>query len=145
MDGFALERLREAEVQHLHAAVVCDLDVGRFQIAMNDPCFVRRFQRLGDLPRDRQRLLNRHGAADDPLGERLTGRELHHQELPAAGFFEAVNRGDAGMVQRRQHARFALESCQALGVLGEGLGKDLDRDAPAQPRIRGLIHLTHAT
>jgi hypothetical protein len=33
------------------------LDVGGFQIAMNDAAFMRHFERIGDLPRDRQRLL----------------------------------------------------------------------------------------
>ena len=36
------------------------LDVGRLQIAMDDALLVRRFERVGDLPRDRQRLVERH-------------------------------------------------------------------------------------
>ena len=54
--GIAARRLRQAEVEDLDDAVGRDLDVGRFQIAVNDALLVRRFQRLGDLPRDRQRL-----------------------------------------------------------------------------------------
>ena len=55
-----VERLRQPEVQHLHRAVVADLDVRRLQIAMDDPLLVRRFERLGDLLRDRQRLVERN-------------------------------------------------------------------------------------
>ena len=38
------------------------LDVRRLQIAMDDALLVRRFERLGDLPRDRQRFVERHRA-----------------------------------------------------------------------------------
>ena len=51
--------LGEAEVEHFHRAVVADLDVGGLQIAMDDPFVVRGLERLGDLPRDRQRLVER--------------------------------------------------------------------------------------
>ena len=50
------QRLGQAEIQHLHAPVGRDLDVRRLEIAMDDALFVRVLQRLGDLPRDRQRL-----------------------------------------------------------------------------------------
>ena len=42
------------------------------------PLLVRRFERLGDLPRDRQRLVERIGPARDALREIFTLDELHH-------------------------------------------------------------------
>ena len=57
-----LHRLRQAEVQHLHRAVLANLDVGGLQIAMDDPLLVRGFERLGDLLRDRQRFVDRDRA-----------------------------------------------------------------------------------
>ena len=36
------------------------LDVGRFEIAVNNPLLVRGFKRLGDLLREGQRLVQRH-------------------------------------------------------------------------------------
>ena len=62
-----LHRFRQAEVEHLHRAVGADLDVGGLQIAVDDPLLVRRFERLRDLLRDRQRLVERDRAARDPL------------------------------------------------------------------------------
>ena len=53
------QRLGQAEVQHLHGAVRPHLDVGGLQIAVNDALLVRRFERFGDLLRDRQRLVDR--------------------------------------------------------------------------------------
>ena len=42
-----------------------DLDVRGLQIAVNDALLVRGFERLGDLPRDRQRFVERQWAARD--------------------------------------------------------------------------------
>ena len=49
--------LGEAEVEHLDRAVRRDLDVRRLEVAVDDALLVRRLERLGDLPRDRQRLV----------------------------------------------------------------------------------------
>ena len=62
-------RLGQAEVQHFHRAVGAHLDVGGFQIAMDDAQLVRRFERLGDLPGDRQRLLDRDRSTSNALRE----------------------------------------------------------------------------
>ena len=43
------DRFRQAEVQHLDSALRRDLDIGWFQVAVNDALVVRRFQRLRDL------------------------------------------------------------------------------------------------
>ena len=59
------------------------------------PLLVRRLQRLGDLPRDGERLVERERAARDALGQRLALDQLHDQAaLPPSGLLEAVDRGD---------------------------------------------------
>ena len=64
---------REAEVQHLHHAVLAHLDVRRFEIAMRDAQLVRRFERVGDLLRNRQGF----GHGDRPIGDPIRqGRAL---------------------------------------------------------------------
>ena len=57
-----LHRLRETEVEHLHRAVGAHFDVRGLQIAVNDALFVRGFERLGDLLRDGQCLVERDRA-----------------------------------------------------------------------------------
>ena len=54
--GVGVERLRQAEVEHLDRAVGADLDVGGLEIAMDDALLVRGLERVGDLPRDRRAL-----------------------------------------------------------------------------------------
>ena len=53
------QRFSEAEVQHLHGAVLANLDVRRLEIAMDDALLVRGFEGLRHLPGDRQRLDHR--------------------------------------------------------------------------------------
>ena len=139
-----LHRLREAEVEHLHRAVGAHLDVRGLQIAMDDPLLVRGFERLGDLLRDRQRLVERDRAARDALRQILALDEFHHERVHAAGLLEPVDRGDVGMIQRRERLRLALEPRQAFGVRGERVRQDLDRDLAAQRRVRRPIDLPHA-
>ena len=50
---------------------------------MDDALLVRRFERVGDLPRDRQRLLQRNGPACEAIGQRLALDQLQHEELAA--------------------------------------------------------------
>ena len=75
------------------------LDVRGLQIAMNDPLLMRGFERLGDLLRDRQRLVNRDRPARNALRQVLALDEFHHQRTDTVGFFETVNVGDVGMIQ----------------------------------------------
>ena len=56
-----VHRLGQSEVEHLHHAVGAYFHVRGLQIAMNDALLVRGFERLRDLPRDRQRFVNRNG------------------------------------------------------------------------------------
>ena len=86
------QRFRQPEVEHLDGAVRPDLDVGGLQIAMDDPLLVRRFERVGDLPGDRQRFVERERAACDPVGERRPLDQLEDQRVDAVRLFEAVDR-----------------------------------------------------
>src|SRR5438132_3421373 len=48
------------------------------------------------------------------------------------------------MVQRGKRLGFALKSCEAVSVLRESLGQDLDRHLTPESRVRRPIHLSHA-
>ena len=79
LDARRLDELRQPEVEHLHRAIGPDFDVRGFQIAMDDPLLVRRRQRLGDLLRDWQRLVERNRSARDAVSEVFALDELHHE------------------------------------------------------------------
>ena len=50
-------------------------------------------------------------------------------------FFEAVDRGDVRMIQRRQHLRFPLEAREPIGIEREQFGQDLQRDIAIELRV----------
>ena len=106
--------LRKAEVQHLDDTLGRDLDIRRLQVPVDDPVLMCRLQRLGDLPRDRQRVGDLHRASSDQIGQCLALYQFHDQPAYAAGFFEAVNDDDVGMIQCCQR------TCLALGTGGPG-------------------------
>jgi len=66
---------------------------------MDDPVFVRHFERLGDLLGDRQRVTEGNRPHRDPIGERRTFDEFHDQRPHAIGIFEAVNLRDMWMIE----------------------------------------------
>ena len=121
-----------------------ELDVRRLEIAVDDALFVGVLERLGDLARDCQGLVERYPALLHALGERRTFDQLEDQGARLAGLFDAVDRGDVRMVEARQHLRLALEAREALRVGREGLGQDLDRHLASELRVRGAIDLSHA-
>ena len=139
-----LHRFREAEVENLHRAVGAHFDIRRLQIAVNDALFVRGFERLGDLLRDGQRLVERDRAPRDALRQVLALDELHHQRGDAPTFFEPVDARDVRMVQRGEGLGFAREPRQAVGIMRERFGQDLDRDVTIQLRVARAEDLPHA-
>ena len=112
---------------------------------MHDALLVRGLERVGDLPRDRQRLVERDGATRDALRQVLALDELHHQSDGAAGVLEPVDAGDVRVIERREHFRFTLEARQPLAVAGDVGGQHLDGDFAFQLRIARAIHRAHSS
>ncbi len=111
---------------------------------MDDAGFMRGFERLGDLPRNRDGLVERHGPLCDPVGQRRAVDQLQDQGGDRARFLETVDRADVGMVQRRQHLRFALEPGQPVRVGGHRRRQHLDCDVALQLAIAGAVDLAHS-
>src|SRR5262249_37208894 len=97
-----------------------------------------------NLPGDIERFFNWNRAALDALSQRFAIDEFQHQELAFTGFVQSINGRDVRMIQRRQHAGFALESSHTFAVLTEGFRKKLDGDTAAQLCVSSLIHVAHS-
>ena len=110
---------------------------------MDDPLLVRRLERLRNLFRDRERLIDRDRTAHNPLREILAVDELHHESRDAVELFEPVDASDVRMVHRREHFRFALKPREPIEVGGEQGRQNLDRDLAFQLGVGGPIHLPH--
>ena len=130
------ECLGQAEVEHFDLTLRRDLDVGGFEIAMDDALRVRRIERVGHLAGQPQRLAHRHRPSRDDVGERVAFDELEHQGPNAVSVFDPVERRDMRMIERGEQPRFAIEPRQSIRIERGGGGEDLDRHIAAEPRCR---------
>ena len=138
------DRFRQAEIEKLDGALLRHLDVGWFEIAMDDPALVRDLQRLCDLLRNRQRLVQGNRTALEPIRQRRTLDQLQHERAHASEIFEAVDRGNRRVIERCEHLRFPAEPTEKVRIVGQGVGQHLQRDVPLQPGIAGAVDLTHS-
>ena len=123
---------------------VANLDVRGLEIAVDDSLIVSRFERLGDLLRNREGFRERNRALCDPLGKRRSFDQLHDQRMDPVRVFESVDVCDVRMVERRQHLRFALETRESLRVGGEEVRQNLDGHVTVQLRVACPIDFAHS-
>jgi hypothetical protein len=106
---------------------------------------VRGFEAGCDLDADVERLLDRERPAAQPLGECLARHELEHEEVRVAHLIDTVNLRDVWVIERGQRLRLAREALQALLVLRELLGQDLDRHFAIESRVLRAVDLAHGS
>ena len=101
---------------------------------MDDAARVRCRQGVGNLRAVEQGFVHRPRAFLEHAGQRLTLDQLHHQVVRA----HIVERADVRMVQGRDGAGFAGESC------AEAFLAHLDRHGAVQPGVAGAEDAAHA-
>ena len=109
---------------------------------MDDALLVRRFQAVGDLPRDGNRVVYWDRTAAETYCEVLAGHQFHHERDGRVG--QPVDLRDIRMIERRERRGFALEPREPIGIAGEEVRQDLERDVALQPRIARAVDLAHA-
>ena len=111
---------------------------------MNDPCFLRGFERLANFNPNLQRLLQRQRPLPKPLGQRLTFQTLHYEKVNIVLMANIIQRANPRMIQGRNGPSFPLKPLLQIRIGRKMVGQDLDRHGPVEPRIAGPIHLPHA-
>ena len=111
---------------------------------MNDSLLVCRFQRLGNLSRNRQRLIDGHRTVRDAIGQRRPLDELHHECLAAVNFLQAVEVRDVGMIQGGKDLSLSLEPGQALRVRAERILQHLQRVVPLEQGVARAPYPAHS-
>lgn len=81
---------------------------------MHDALFVRRFERLGDLFRDPERIGKLDRAPRDVTAELIALDELHGERSQVRCFFESVDGSDVRMIERGEHLCLALKPRQPV-------------------------------
>jgi hypothetical protein len=93
------------------------------------------------LPRHRKSRLSRsHRVFNCSMKAMNSGWRLH-RFCRRAALLNAVDGGDVGMVQRAEHARFAFEARQPVGIGGKCRRQNLDRDPSRVARPIDFTHL----
>ena len=111
---------------------------------MRDALPVRLVERVGDLDRDLQRLVERQRPFLEARGQRLAVEMRHDQVVRAIDAADVVDAADVGMVQGRDGASLALEAGPHIGIASDVARQDLDRDRAIEPRVAGPVDLAHA-
>jgi hypothetical protein len=72
---------------------------------MHPALFMRRFERLCDLPGNGQRLVQWQGTLLDSVGQRWAFHQFHDEVIRP----DIIQLANVGMVQRGDHPRFTFE------------------------------------
>ena len=127
----------------LPSLVLLHLDVGRFQVSVDDALLVGGFERLSNLLGDGQGFVKRDRPLLDAIRQRRPFDQFEDQRPNALGLRQPVDAPDVGVVQRGEDLGFPLEPRQAVGVGGERLGEHLERHVPVELGVAGLPDFAH--
>ena len=144
--GHALRETEVREVAVLPAILPVDQHVRRLDVAMDEPAPVRRVERVGDLPaeRDDPRRLE-HPLRPQERPEVRPVDVAHRDEQAAVDLTGLVDRDHVRMVERRREPRLAKQPLAEALVVGELGGEELERDRPVEAGVAGAVDLAHPT
>ena len=125
------------------ASVAADLDVGWFEIAMDDAGGVGGVEGIGNLLSDSQRLWERDCTTAYPSVQAVALDELEHEGWCGAAQFKTVDRTDVRVIERGEESRLAFEACHAIGVNCAHRRQDLQGDVAIERRVASAIDLAH--
>ena len=118
-------------------------DVRRLEIAMHDALAVQDRQGVEHDGGSAHRIVGRHRAAGQPVGERLAFDELHRDIGAPVGGAEVEHLADERMHDPRGHARFAGEPIAGSRISRVGT-QDLQRHAAFEALVERFVDDAHA-
>ena len=133
------EGVGEAEVEHLHLAVLAEEDVARREIAVDDPVRVRVRQTLRNLDGDAQRLAHRNGARIRPPRKGASAQQLHDQIGPLRCASGVEQRHDVRVREPGRGFRLAEQPLLAHRPPRPGAHR-LEGDEPSQLAVARFVH-----
>jgi len=139
----SFQSLSQPKVKDLDLAFRGNLDVGGFQVTVDDPLLVGLLHSLCDLKGNLEGFLNRNGTLGDPVCQCWAFDQLQHQCLGSPSILNAVDLTDIGVTEGSKNLSFPLEPPHPLAVRGKPLGQDLQSHVPVQLGIGGPVHHTH--
>src|SRR5262249_10517775 len=101
-------------------------------------------ERLRDLNRDPQRLVERQRTFAQARRQCFPLQVLHHEEIDALVMAKVVKRADVRMGEPRDGTSLVRQTRPPARVRGALSGQDFPRAPPTESRIAGAINLAHA-
>src|SRR6516165_11937853 len=111
---------------------------------MDDPHAVSRGERVSDLNRALECLIERERTFLQSELERLALEILHDQERRPVLLADVIQRADVGMIELRDRAGLAVESLAELRIGSQRGGEHFDRNDPIETGVARAVDLTHA-
>jgi len=106
---------------------------------------VRSDERVGDLDRYPDRLVEPHPVSRDQRVERFAGHALHDNKVDSVVMRHVMYHYNIRVVEGRGGLRFLDKPLLAARV-GNGIGgQELQRNHAVEARIPGLVHFAHAS
>ena len=142
-DGLGLRPLRETKIEDLDAAIHCQKDVGRLQVAVNHPDRVRSLEGAADAESRLDCGCRRERTFAEPLRKRFSFEELG-DEIGAAVLLACIEHGDdVGVVEASHRLGLALEALLQPRARALAGAQHLDRYVAAKPLIVRAVDLAH--
>ena len=88
--------------------------------------------------------LGRNRTALEPVRERISFDELQNKKARIVGLLQVIDRGNVGMVEGREHFRFALKAADPIRIACKLIRQDFDCDFALQFRVACTIDLAHS-
>src|SRR6476660_1126508 len=134
-NAFRLERnLGQPEIENLRLPASSH-DVRGLDVTVNDSFRMRGIESVSDLDTQIEHRLGLQLLAIYYVAEGLTLQQFHRDEGSPIGLVNLVDRADVRVVQRGRSLGFPLETAKSLCVVGEFVGKELQRDVATELEV----------
>src|SRR5438128_7621715 len=110
---------------------------------MNNSGLMSRGQRVGNLNRDVQRLVEVEGVVAQALAQGFAFDKLSRDHERGGGLANLVDGDDVRMIKGRCRAGLLLEAVQTVGILRYRGRQQLERHFATQSFVLGQIDFTH--
>ena len=137
------DTLGQSEVGDVRPALVIEQDVGRLEVAVEDPALVRVVHGRGDLGHEPRDDTGIPGQPRLGRGKAAAGQERHAEIMQPVVLPDLEDRHDIRMFERSDDLRFVLESEQVLPRGEPAVEYHLQCDQTAWRELSGLINDAH--
>jgi hypothetical protein len=128
--------------------LMVDQDIRRFDVAMHNPLSMRIGERLADMHRDAERLVERQPPMRLEESVKIRPLDVVHDEeaQPIARLAGIMHRDDARMEQARQRLGLAGETLVqlSLSAIGKRRRENLDRHKAVEAFLPAFINRAHS-